>query len=100
VRRSPLGGESVVAARRCAHHHWETPSVAGCDTCGPGSEIASPLLGTSWHVDVSSVHMRWIAPASKDTATAALEKRLWAAADELRANSGLTAAQYSQPVLG
>ena len=44
--------------------------------------------------------MRWIAPASKDTATAALEKRLWAAADELRANSGLTAAQYSQPVLG
>lgn len=44
--------------------------------------------------------MRWIAPASKDTATATLEKRLWAAADELRANSGLTAAQYSQPVLG
>jgi type I restriction enzyme M protein len=44
--------------------------------------------------------MRWIAPASKDTATATLEKRLWSAADELRANSGLTAAQYSQPVLG
>lgn len=44
--------------------------------------------------------MRWIAPASKDTATATLEKQLWAAADELRANSGLTAAQYSQPVLG
>jgi type I restriction enzyme M protein len=44
--------------------------------------------------------MRWIAPASKDTATASLERRLWAAADELRANSGLSAAQYSQPVLG
>jgi type I restriction enzyme M protein len=44
--------------------------------------------------------MRWIAPASKDTATATLEKQLWAAADELRANSGLTAAQYNQPVLG
>jgi type I restriction enzyme M protein len=44
--------------------------------------------------------MRWIAPASKDTATATLEKKLWSAADELRANSGLTAAQYSQPVLG
>jgi type I restriction enzyme M protein len=29
-----------------------------------------------------------------------LEKRLWAAADELRANSNLTAAQYSAPVLG
>lgn len=44
--------------------------------------------------------MRWIAPASKDLATTMLEKRLWTAADELRANSGLTAAQYSQPVLG
>ncbi len=44
--------------------------------------------------------MHWIAPAAKDTATATLEKELWAAADQLRANSGLTAAQYSQPVLG
>lgn len=44
--------------------------------------------------------MRWIAPAEKDVATASLEKRLWAAADELRANSGLTSAQYGQPVLG
>src|SRR5215831_7891536 len=44
--------------------------------------------------------MRWIAPSDKDTATETLEKRLWAAADQLRANSGLTSAQYSQPVLG
>jgi type I restriction-modification system DNA methylase subunit len=44
--------------------------------------------------------MHWIAPTAKDTATATLEKRLWDAADELRANSGLTSAQYSQPVLG
>ena len=44
--------------------------------------------------------MEWIAPASKDTATKTLEKQLWDAADELRANSGLTAAQYSQPILG
>ena len=29
-----------------------------------------------------------------------LEKRLWAAADQLRANSSLTAQQYSHPVLG
>ncbi len=29
-----------------------------------------------------------------------LERRLWAAADELRANSTLTAAQYRDPVLG
>jgi type I restriction enzyme M protein len=44
--------------------------------------------------------MQWIAPSEKDLATDTLEKRLWAAADQLRANSGLTSAQYSQPVLG
>jgi len=44
--------------------------------------------------------MQWIAPSEKDTATNTLETRLWEAADQLRANSGLTAAQYSTPVLG
>ncbi len=44
--------------------------------------------------------MHWIAPATKDAASATLEKQLWDAADQLRANSGLTSAQYSQPVLG
>jgi type I restriction enzyme M protein len=44
--------------------------------------------------------MIWIAPSEKDQATDALETRLWAAADQLRANSGLTSQQYSQPVLG
>ncbi len=31
---------------------------------------------------------------------AEIEKRLWASADELRANSGLRASEYSAPVLG
>ncbi len=44
--------------------------------------------------------MQWVAPSEKDSATTTLEKRLWEAADQLRANSGLTAAQYSTPVLG
>jgi len=44
--------------------------------------------------------MQWIAQSEKDNATNTLEKRLWEAADQLRANSGLTAAQYSNPVLG
>ncbi len=44
--------------------------------------------------------MRWVAPTEKDTANETLEKRLWAAADQFRANSGLKAAQYSTPVLG
>ncbi len=44
--------------------------------------------------------MLWIATAEKDTATNTLEKRLWDAADQFRANSGLKAQEYSAPVLG
>ena len=44
--------------------------------------------------------MRWVAPSEKDTANETLEKRLWGAADQFRANSGLKAGQYSTPVLG
>jgi len=33
--------------------------------------------------------MKWISPNEKDTAGANLEKRLWDAADQFRANSGL-----------
>lgn len=44
--------------------------------------------------------MHWIAPSEKDAANAALEKRLWDAADQFRANSGLKSQEYSAPVLG
>lgn len=44
--------------------------------------------------------MQWIAPSERNDASDTLEKRLWDAADQFRANSGLTAAQYSAPVLG
>src|SRR5664279_3063869 len=44
--------------------------------------------------------MIWIAPSEKDTGNAALEKRLWDAADQFRANSGLKAQEYSGPILG
>ena len=44
--------------------------------------------------------MRWVAPTEKDTANETLEKRLWDAADQFRANSGLKAGEYSGPVLG
>ena len=44
--------------------------------------------------------MHWAAPSEKDTATAALEKRLWDAADQFRDNSGLKSQEYSAPVLG
>jgi type I restriction enzyme M protein len=44
--------------------------------------------------------MLWIAPAEKDAASTSLEKRLWDAADQFRANSGLKAQEYSGPILG
>ena len=44
--------------------------------------------------------MHWIAPSEKDTGNAALEKRLWDAAHQFRANSGLKSQEYSAPVRG
>ncbi|SEG46725.1 type I restriction enzyme M protein [Bryocella elongata] len=44
--------------------------------------------------------MQWIAPSEKDAGTTTLEKRLWDAADQFRANSDLAASEYSQPILG
>jgi len=44
--------------------------------------------------------LHWIAPTEKDAAATSLEKRLWDAADQLRANSGLKAQEYSGPILG
>ncbi|MEF8709969.1 MAG: class I SAM-dependent DNA methyltransferase [Candidatus Accumulibacter propinquus] len=44
--------------------------------------------------------MLWIAPSEKDAASTSLEKRLWDAADQFRANSGLKAQEYSGPLLG
>ena len=44
--------------------------------------------------------MHWIAPTDNNNATASLEKSLWDAADQFRANSGLKAQEYSGPILG
>lgn len=44
--------------------------------------------------------MHWIAPSEKDAASTTLEKNLWTAADQFRANSGLKAQEYSGPILG
>ncbi|SBT06568.1 hypothetical protein ACCAA_350006 [Candidatus Accumulibacter aalborgensis] len=44
--------------------------------------------------------VQWIAPSEKDAASATLEKRLWDAADQFRANSGLKAQEYPGPILG
>jgi type I restriction enzyme M protein len=55
------------------------------------------LIGKTF---VYAARVQWIAPSAKDSATDTLEKRLWDAADQLRANSGLSPQQYSGPVLG
>src|SRR5438477_603630 len=44
--------------------------------------------------------MNWVALSENDTANGTLEKRLWDAADQFRANSGLKSQEYSAPVLG
>ena len=44
--------------------------------------------------------MQWVAPSEKDDAAQTLEKQLWDAADQFRANSGLKAQEYSGPILG
>jgi type I restriction enzyme M protein len=57
---------------------------------------ASNSESTVAHVN----HSVWVAPSKKGDATNALEKRLWDAADQFRANSGLKAQEYSSPILG
>ena len=44
--------------------------------------------------------MQWTAPAEHDSSAVSLEKRLWDAADNFRANSGLKVQEYSAPILG
>ena len=66
------------------------------------------MLLTPWHtyprlsarvgaIEPRRFLLRWIAAPAKDAATTALEKRLWDAADQFRANSGLKAQEYSGP---
>ena len=47
------------------------------------------LRSTSINNNQNRPNMKWIAPSEKDPASTSLEKRLWDAADQFRANSGL-----------
>jgi type I restriction enzyme M protein len=57
---------------------------------GPPPEPADPSRGFTG----------WVAPPERDLGKAAMEKSLWEAADQFRANSGLKAQEYSAPILG
>jgi len=50
--------------------------------------------------DPSRGFQGWVAPPERDLGKAAMEKSLWEAADQFRANSGLKAQEYSAPILG
>ncbi|MFN7227994.1 MAG: N-6 DNA methylase, partial [Synechococcaceae cyanobacterium] len=50
--------------------------------------------------DPSRGFQGWVAPPERDLGKAAMEKSLWDAADQFRANSGLKAQEYSAPILG
>jgi type I restriction enzyme M protein len=70
-------------------------SGASTDQARPPTPHQPPAAGSA-----VLTPSRWIAAAEKDSATNSLEKNLWVAADQFRANSGLKAQEYSGPILG
>jgi type I restriction enzyme M protein len=59
-----------------------------------------PEAGKSKNAVAHVNHSVWVAPSEKSDGAADFEKRLWEAADQFRANSGLKAQEYSGPILG
>ena len=64
------------------------------------SVAASPASPPPEPGDPSRGFQGWVAPPERDLGKAAMEKSLWEAADQFRANSGLKAQEYSGPILG
>jgi hypothetical protein len=75
---------------------WSAPGVVWTVLLHIGS-FALPLSPVGLRLQNK---MQWVASPEKDTAGSMLEKRLWDAADQFRANSGLKPQEYSPPVLG
>jgi type I restriction enzyme M protein len=63
-------------------------------------EAAPPASPPPEPGDPSRGFTGWVAPPERDQGKAAMEKSLWEAADQFRANSGLKAQEYSGPILG
>jgi hypothetical protein len=63
-------------------------------------EAASPASPPPEPGDPRRGFQGWVAPPERDLGKAAMEKSLWEAADQFRANSGLKAQEYSGPILG
>ena len=69
-------------------------------TRGKTEVSATPKAGNSKNAVAHVNHSVWVAPSEKSDGSADFEKRLWEAADQFRANSGLKAQEYSGPILG
>jgi type I restriction enzyme M protein len=113
------GGSVALASSNGAECQAQEPMPAGPSTAnGAGVAASSPAKGstgvTTYEAGPATsapaqppagapaafTPSRWIAPPEKDAAKSALEKNLWDAADQFRANSGLKAQEYSGPILG
>jgi type I restriction-modification system DNA methylase subunit len=64
------------------------------------SVAAAPASPPPEPGDPSRGFQGWVAPPERVLGKAAMEKNLWEAADQFRANSGLKAQEYSGPILG
>ena len=106
-----MAERNVVVCDQCGNEVAETEAVTVTVHTGrPGRPSTLDLCPTCAATSTEQA----VAPSPSDIPTtdpvprvsraethlADLEHRLWAAADELRANSSLTPAQYRDPVLG
>jgi type I restriction enzyme M protein len=97
----PLAGDILAdfsAARVTARHNMKAGSeiMRVCNF----SVLRLMLFEIPFALVSREIFMHWNAPSEKNADNAALEKRLWDAADQLRANSELKSQEYSAPVLG
>jgi|694.fasta_scaffold07563_32 type I restriction enzyme M protein len=81
---------AVGRPRRNGNGSQEHKSIAEPAPASPPPEPGDPSRGFTG----------WVAPPERDLGKAAMEKSLWEAADQFRANSGLKAQEYSAPILG
>ena len=99
--RGPGGGLNAAgvepsaraAAGRTSRHGngWKgRQSIEAAVPASPPPSPATPAVG----------FLGWVAPPERHLGKAAMEKSLWEAADQFRANSGLKAQEFPGPILG
>jgi type I restriction enzyme M protein len=96
--------DSLVASRSIVPGRGRGGPVALASSNGAADQAQEPIPAAPATPPAGApaafTPSRWIAPPEKDAAKSTLEKNLWDAADQFRANSGLKAQEYSGPILG